>query len=151
MEEEKMTADNRGKRLIWHGVLLFLIGLLTGFALPALTNPRLGLSAHMEALLNGMVLILLGGVVWNNLKVSERIEKLLFWLFLYAAYANWFFCLLAAVFGANKILPIASGEHTVAPWQDIPVRMGLGLGAISITLACILLLYGLRSRSSESG
>ena len=144
-----MAAD-RGRRLLWHGVLLFLIGLLTGFALPALTNPRLGLSAHMEALLNGMVLILLGGVVWNYLNVSERIEKLLFWLFIYAAYANWFFCLLAAIFGANKILPIASSGHTVAPWQDIPVRLGLGTGALSITLACILLLYGLRSRASEN-
>ncbi|NQU07847.1 MAG: hydrogenase [Candidatus Abyssubacteria bacterium] len=145
-----MTAD-RGKRLLWHGVLLFLIGLLTGFAIPALTNPRLGLSAHMEALLNGMVLVLLGGVVWNYLKLSERMEKLVFWLFIYAAYANWFFCLLAAIFGANKNLPIASAGHRAAPWQEIPVNIGLGTGALSITLACVLVLYGLRSQTKEGG
>ena len=143
-----MTAD-RGKRLLWHGVLLFLIGLLTGFAIPALTNPRLGLSSHMEALLNGMVLVLIGGVVWNYLNVSERIENLTFGLFIYSAYANWFFCLLAAVFGANKNLPIASGGQRAAPWQEIPVNIGLGIGALSITVACILVLYGLRPRTGE--
>lgn len=145
-----MAAD-RGKRLLWHGVLLFLIGLLTGFAIPALTNPRLGLSSHMEALLNGMVLLLIGGVVWKHLNVSERIEKLIFGLFIYSAYANWLFCLLAAIFGANKNLPIASGGRTVAPWQEIPVNIGLGIGALSITLACILVLYGLRSETNEGG
>ena len=148
MEEGDMVAD-KAKRLVWHGVLLFLIGLLTGFAVPALTNPRLGLSAHMEALLNGMVLVLIGGIVWKNLKLSDRTARLVFWLFIYAAYANWFFCLLAAVFGANKILPIASVGYSVAPWQEIPVKIGLSLGAISITLACIFVLCGLRSETNE--
>jgi len=137
------------RRLIWHGMFLFLMGLLTGFIMPALTNPRLGLSAHMEALLNGMVLVILGGVVWNNLKLSKRMATLLFWLFLYAAYANWVFCLLAAIFGANEILPIASAGYSAAPWQEIPVKMGLGLGAMSITLACACVLYGLRTSASE--
>jgi hydroxylaminobenzene mutase len=75
-------------------------------------------------------------------------ETLAFWLFLYAAYANWFFCLLAAVFGASEILPIASAGQSAAPWQEIPVRLGLSLGAISVTMACACVLYGLRRRSS---
>lgn len=143
-----MAENETQRQLVWHGIFLFLIGLLSGFAIPALTNPRLGLSAHMEALLNGIVLIIVGGIVWKYLRLSERMERLVFWLFIYAAYANWFFCLLAAIFGANKILPIASGEHTVAPWQEIPVRAGLSIGALSILLACILVLYGMRSKPS---
>lgn len=144
-----MMAD-KGKQLVWHGVFLFLIGLLTGFAIPALTNPRLGLSAHMEALLNGMVLVLLGGVVWKYLRLSDRLGQLIFWLFICAAYANWFFCLLAAIFGANKNLPIASAGYSVPAWQEVPVEIGLGLGALGITLACILVLYGLRRGPTES-
>ena len=145
-----MTDDSTQRKLVWHGIFLFLIGLLSGFAIPALTNPRLGLSAHMEALLNGMLLVLLGGVVWKYLKLSARMEKLVFWLFIYAAYANWFFCLLAAIFGANKMLPIASGEHTIAAWQEIPVKLGLSMGALSITLACILVLYGMKSKTTNA-
>ena len=76
-------------------------------------------------------------------------ETLAFWLFLYAAYANWFFCLLAAVFGASEILPIASAGHSAAPWQEIPVRLGLSLGALSVTMACACVLYGLRRRPAE--
>ncbi len=140
-----MMSNARG-RLIWHGMFLFLMGLLTGFAVPALTSPRLGLSSHLEALLSGMFLILLGGIVWDGLRLPQRVEMLAFWLFLYAAYANWFFCLLAAVFGASEILPIASTGHTAGPWQEIPVRLGLSLGAISVTMASGCVLYGLRRR-----
>jgi len=131
-------------------MFLFLLGLLTGFAMPALTNPRLGLSAHMEALLSGMFLLVLGGVVWDGLRLSQRLETLAFWLFLYAAYANWFFCLLAAFFGGSEILPIASAGRSAAPWQEVPVRLGLSLGAVSITLACACALYGLRRRPAEA-
>lgn len=145
-----MTDDSTQRQLVWHGIFLFLIGLLSGFAIPALTNPRLGLSAHMEALLNGMLLVLLGGVVWKYLRLSGRMERVVFWLFIYAAYANWFFCLLAAIFGANTMLPLASGERTVALWQEIPVRIGLGIGALCITSACILVLYGMKSKTSNA-
>ena len=100
----------------------------------------------MEALLSGMFLVILGGVIWDNLQLPTRVETLAFWLFLYAAYANWFFCLLAAVFGASEILPIASAGQSAAPWQEIPVRLGLSLGAISVTMACACVLYGLRRR-----
>jgi hydroxylaminobenzene mutase len=88
MTENPQMMTGAHQRLIWHGMFLFLLGLLTGFVMPALTNPRLGLSAHMEALLNGMVLIIIGGVVWRNLKLSKRMETVSFGLFHYAAYVN---------------------------------------------------------------
>ena len=142
-----MMVHHTRRRLIWHGIVLFFLGLLTGFVIPALTNPRLGLSAHMEALLNGMFLILVGGVVWNELKLSDRIATAAFWLFLCAAYGSWAFCFLAAVFGASKMLPIASVGHSANAWQEALVRTGLSLVAISITLATCLVLYGLRKRA----
>ena len=130
-------------------MVLFLLGLITGFAIPLLTNPRLGLSAHMEALLNGMLLVLVGGVVWQHLKVSQRTAAIVFRLLVFAAYANWAFCLLAAVFGASEILPLASAGHTAASWQQLPVRIGLELGAVSITVASICVLVGLRDWAAQ--
>ena len=144
-----MALENARRRLIWHGIFLFFLGLLSGFAIPAVTNPRLGLSAHMEALMNAVLLIVVGGIVWNELKLSDRIAKAVFWLFLYAAYGSWFFCLLAAIFGASKILPIASAGYTAAPWQEAVVRIGLSLVAISVTLATCFVLYGLRRKAVQ--
>ena len=136
--------------MIWHGVFLFLLGLLTGFVIPALTSPRLGLSAHMEALLNGMVLIVVGGVVWKELKLPDRPAMAVFWLLLFAAYANWVFCFLAAVFGAGEILAIAGAGYSAKAWQEQLVGVGLGLGALSILFASILVLYGLRGGAAST-
>jgi len=140
-----MEPRNTGRSLIWHGVFLFLLGLLTGIVIPAVTSPRLGLSAHMEALLNGMFLVLVGGIVWKEVRLSESAARAVFWLLLFAAYANWLFCLLAAIFGASEILPIAGAGYSAAAWQEQLVKVGLGLGAIAILGATATMVYGLRS------
>ena len=139
-----MSQEDRGRRLIRHGMVLFLLGLLTGVLIPQLTSPRLALAAHMEGLLNGMFLVLVGGVLWKELRLPERAAAAGFWLLLIAAYANWGFCLLAAVFGASKILAIAGKGYQALPWQELLVSAGLGVGAICVLVACCLMLYGLR-------
>jgi len=141
-----MSQEDSGRRLIRHGMVLFLLGLVTGILIPTLTSPRLALAAHMEALLNGIFLILVGGVVWKQLRLPERLAAAGFWLLLIAAYANWGFCLLAAVFGASQVLAIAGAGYGAAPWQEQLVGAGLGVGAICILAACCLVIYGLRER-----
>jgi hydroxylaminobenzene mutase len=145
-----MERVDAKRSLIWHGLVLFFLGLVTGFVIPGLTNPRMGLSAHMEALLNGMFLILAGGVVWDLLKLSGRAATAVYWMLLYAAYGSWVFCLLAAVFGASKTMPIAGAGYSADPWQEQLVTAGLGLVAISITLACAFVLYGYRKGKGTS-
>jgi hypothetical protein len=46
-----MPSGNR--RLMWHGMCLFLIGLLTGFVEQRFTNMRMALAAHLEGVMNG--------------------------------------------------------------------------------------------------
>jgi hydroxylaminobenzene mutase len=145
-----MSAMEASRRLIWHGVFLFLLGLLTGVLIPVLTSPRLALAAHLEALLNAMFLVLIGGVVWERLRLPERVERLGCWLLLFAAYGTWGFCLLAAVVGAGRTLAIAGAGYRAAEWQEQVVSVGLSLGAICITAACCFLLYGLRGGAQES-
>ena len=139
-----MSQESIRRRLIRHGMALFLLGLLTGILIPVLTSPRLALAAHVEALLNGIFLVLVGGVVWKQLRLPERVAGAGFWLLLVAAYANWGFCLLAAVFGASQTLAIAGAGYSAAQWQEQLVSAGLGVGALCILVACCLVLYGLR-------
>ncbi|MDX2425112.1 MAG: hypothetical protein QNK15_02545 [Cycloclasticus sp.] len=49
-----------GHKLVKFGILLFLLGLITGFIIPAMQNPRMGLSSHLEAVMNDMFLLMLG-------------------------------------------------------------------------------------------
>jgi len=147
-----MSHENSGRRLIRHGMVLFALGLLTGILIPTLTSPRLALAAHMEGLLNGIFLILVGGVVWKELRLPERLAGAGFWLLLIAAYASWGFCLLAAVFGASQTLAIAGAGYSAAPWQERLVSAGLGTGALCVLVACCVALYGLRKTGgSELG
>jgi hydroxylaminobenzene mutase len=46
--------------LIKLGVALFFLGLVSGVLIPAVKNPRMGLTSHLEGTQNGMMLIFLG-------------------------------------------------------------------------------------------
>ena len=47
-----MKANDR--RLMWHGMFLFLLGLITGLVEQHFTNIRMGLYAHLEGVMNGI-------------------------------------------------------------------------------------------------
>jgi hydroxylaminobenzene mutase len=143
-----MSQEGTHRRLIRQGMILFILGLITGILIPRLTSPRLALAAHMEGLLNGMFLILVGGVVWKELRLSDGLARAGSWLLLVAAYASWGFCLLAAVFGAGETLAIAGKGYHAAPWQEWLVTAGLGVGALCVLVASCFVLYGLREKTS---
>src|ERR1700744_1204016 len=86
------------------GLVLFLLGLLTGVAVPALKNPRMALSSHLEAVLNGMFLVLLG-LLWPHIHLPNAWGVTAVVLIVYSAYANWLAALLAAAWGAGRSLP----------------------------------------------
>jgi hydroxylaminobenzene mutase len=47
---------------MWHGMFLFLLGLVTGMLETRFTNMRMGLSAHLEGVMNGIFLVVLGAI-----------------------------------------------------------------------------------------
>lgn len=73
------------------GLVLFVIGLLTGFAIPALKNPRMGLTSHLEGVLNGMFLALLG-LLWPHVHLPHAWGITAVVLIVYSAFANWGRC-----------------------------------------------------------
>ena len=140
-----MSGTDRGRRLLWFGLFLLLLGLLTGLLVPSLANPRMGLSAHLEGVMNGLLLAVLG-LAWDRLVLSERAGAALFWLALYGAYANWATTLLGALLGTNRRTPIAGAGYGGLPWQENLVEVGLISLVIAIIAAFVLALWGLRRR-----
>lgn len=133
------------RRLAWHGAFLFLLGLLTGLAGEHFTNTRMGLSAHLEGILNGILLIALAGV-WQEVRLSPVAARAACGLFLFGAYANWLVTTLAAIFGTGSMTPIAAAGRAAAPWQEAVVSAGYIGVALSIIAASVLVLLGLRTR-----
>lgn len=138
--------EDTPRRLSWHGLLLFLLGLVTGLVIPQLANPRMGLAAHLEGLLNGIFLLALGSA-WPRVRLSPRAAKAAFGAALYGTYANWATTTAAAAFGTAALTPLASGIHRGQPWQEALVTFGFGSVALAMLAASGLVLWGLRKRA----
>ena len=137
------SVDDSRRRLIWHGMFLFLLGLLTGFAEQNLTNPRMGLAAHLEGVMNGTFLLALGAV-WAEVTLAPRVKRAAYWTALYGTYANWAVTLLAAIFGTAAMSPITAAGRSGQPWQESLVTVGFMTVGLAIVAAAILVLSGLR-------
>lgn len=131
------------RRLIWHGIFLFLLGLLNGAAVPVFTAPRLGLSAHLAGVGSGTFLAVLGAV-WQEVRLSPRAAVAAFWLALYGSYVGWIALVLAAAFGTSRSTPLAGAGHAGTAWQESIVDFGLVTMSVAIVAACVLILLGLR-------
>ncbi len=136
-------ADDRRRRLFWHGILLFLAGLVTGLFVQQMKNPRMGLAAHLEGLMNGTFLLALGAA-WQEARLSGRPANVAFGAALFGAYANWAFTTIAAMFGTAAMTPLASGIHKGQPWQELLVTFGFGAVALAMLISSALLLWGFR-------
>jgi (hydroxyamino)benzene mutase len=127
--------------LVAVGAALFTLGLLTGFGIPAVSNPRMGLAAHLEGVMNGTFLIALGAV-WSRLLLPVRAERAAFWLLLYGSVANWVFVMLAAIFGTSRATPMAGAGHVGAPWQEALITAGLVSVGLTMLAGMLLATWG---------
>ena len=138
-----MIPEDARRRLSWHGVLLVLLGLLSGAVVPVLENPRMGVAAHLGGIMDGMVLILLG-LIWAELTLGPRLASATFWIMLYSAYAGWAAQVLAAVFGTSRAMPLAGAGHVGTEWQEVLVLIVAISFSIAISIGGGVVLYGLR-------
>ena len=135
--------EDTKRRLLWHGMFLFLIGLLTGLAEQQFNNPRMGLAAHLEGVMNGTFLVALGAI-WTEVRLSPRLKAAAYWSALYGTYANWVVTTLAAIFGTAAMSPITAAGHSALPWQEGFVTFGFMSVGIVIIASSTLILWGLR-------
>lgn len=146
-DSESGRSARTARRPMLHGMILFLLGLVAGLATPAVENPRMGLSAHLEGVMNGTFLLALGAV-WRHVALGRRAAAAAYGLVLYGTYGNWASVSLGAIFGASRYMPIAGAGHAAAPWQEQLVGFGLITVSIAISAAVCLLVAGL-ARSAQ--
>ncbi len=135
--------ENSNRRLAWHGMLLFLIGLITGFAEPSFANVRMGLAAHLEGLMNGTFLLALAAI-WGGVFLGPAPKAVAYWTGLYGTYGNWVFTTTAAIWGTAALSPITGPPKGVESWKETIVTLGFLSVGITIVTASVLILWGLR-------
>ena len=144
-----MPTHDSALRLCRHGALLFVLGLVNGALVSTLTNSRMGLSAHLAGVQNGMVLLIFG-LVWQRLKLSPRVLRVAELSSIFSMYAIWAALLLAAVFGTSRVTPIAGAGFEGAAWQEGLVAVLLYAGSAAIVLGAGLVFWGLRGTARQS-
>ncbi len=143
--EISILQKKQSDQFIFFGVLLFLLGLFVGLFIPLMANPRMGLSSHLEGVMNGMFLIILG-LIWHKLILSRTWLKVTFWLAIYGTFANWLGILIAAIFNAGKDLTIAAEGQEGPPFIEGLVTFLLISLSLSMLFICIMILIGLRRK-----
>lgn len=136
------------RRLLWNGMFLFLLGLLTGFVEQKFTNPRMGLAAHLEGVMNGTFLLALGAI-WAEIRLAPRLSAAAYWTALYGTYANWVVTTLAAIFGTAAMSPITAAGRSGKQWQEAFVTFGFASVGLSIVACSIFVLWGLRRNATS--
>jgi hydroxylaminobenzene mutase len=141
-----MERSNR--HLAWHGISLFLLGLLTGLAEQHFANMRMGLAAHLEGVMNGTFLVALGAV-WTEVRLSPRTKAVAYWAVLCGTYGNWLVTTLAAVFGTGALSPILAPGRSGQSWQEVLVTVGFQVVAVTIIGSSVTILWGLRAKAGS--
>jgi hydroxylaminobenzene mutase len=133
--------ESLSSTLCFTGVLLFALGLATGFAIPAFRSSRIGLSAHLTGVQSGTFLIALG-LMWSKIALWPSVSNLIghaIWISLYTIYGS---LVLAAAFGAGRDLPIAGGGFSTTRAKQISVTALMGSGSLAVLAAIAALLIG---------
>jgi hydroxylaminobenzene mutase len=126
-------------------MLLFLFALLVGLAIPKFAAPRLGLSAHLLGIMQGLFLMVTG-LLWPRLELNQAASRAGFWLAVYGCFAAWTANVLAGVWGAgNSLLPMAAGPAHGSPIQEGIIAISLRTAAVSLIAVSLLILWGLRA------
>jgi hydroxylaminobenzene mutase len=139
--ENTILQKWQSDRLLFLGILLFLFGLLIALFIPMMTNPRMGLSAHLEGAMNGMFLVILG-LIWDKLLLNDKWLASAFWLTVFGSFANFLAVSIAAVTGAGKLMPIAGGKEGTFLVEGLISFLLISL-ALAMIGVCLIVLMGL--------
>lgn len=132
-------------RLLVLGAVLFLLGLLSGLVTGLMANPRMGLSAHMQGLTNGVFLLAVGAI-WHRVRLSPRLKSATFWLYAFGTVVNWLMTQLSALWGTSVMTPIIGAGHQGSALQEGVVTAGLLALTVAMIAGTVLLIAGLARR-----
>ena len=140
--EYTALVHKQSHRLIFLGLCLLLLGLITGLLVPALANPRMAVSSHIEGVLNGMLLIIFG-LIWPRMALSQRWFSISFWLAIFGTFMNWLGILVAAIFDAGAMLNVLADGKEGPPAAEGFVTFSLLALSVAMIMVSVTILIGL--------
>lgn len=134
------------RRLMAHGFLVFAASILVGSVATWLPAPRMGLSCHLNGLMTGMMLVLMG-LIWSRLALQDSTKVFLFWCAVTGVYCSFAMHLFAAVFpSGNRFMPFASEGMVGTDWQEAIVFVCNVFIGMTLIPASLLTAWGLWRR-----
>jgi hypothetical protein len=130
------------RALLRAGFVLALLALATGFAIPAFTNQRMAVNAHVGGMLNALLLVALA-CAWSSLRHGPGAARATRALAVYGAYVNWGATALGAAWGTHRLTPLGGAGYTAEPWQETLVAVLQVTLALAIATALLLVVLAL--------
>ncbi|GBE84217.1 hypothetical protein BKA93DRAFT_63524 [Sparassis latifolia] len=144
--------SDTGRSLVRAGIILQLCGLIWGFAVQGTPFPRLGLTAHIQCMLIGNMLIVYGLILHQpglvSLKFGTLQVKIIQWGML-AVYITMASEMLNAFWGTNQMLPQAAkaaGAVGGLPWQEQLVTFAHMFPSFTLIAAVTAVVVGMGGR-----
>jgi hydroxylaminobenzene mutase len=135
--------------LLQIGSFFFLFALLIGLFVQKFPVPRLGLAVHLEALMQGLFLMVVG-LLWPKLTLSKGSSLVAFCALIYGCVAGVTGNLLAGLWGAgSSLLPLAAGSATGSGFQEMMITICLKSSVPALIIAVILIIWGLRGSEEQ--
>ena len=137
-----MTLTPTGRRLAVVGGALFLAGLFQGLVVDHFPNPRMALSAHLDAVQSGMA-VMIAATFWSSLRLAPVLERLAWWTLALGMIGLWLGITLAAMIGASEALPMAGRGFAARPSMEAFVTTIVAGSSLGLLLGWTLFLWGL--------
>ena len=122
------------------GLLLFALGLILGFAIPAFRNSRMALSAHLTAVQMGTALIAIA-LFWQHCGVPEAWDAPIAITLGLSSYILVAGIALAGASGASKALPIAGKGFEASALLERLVTILVGASSVAMFAAIAALCW----------
>jgi len=130
------------RRLVLHGIIIIFLGLAAGF--PFVTaiesgtaeNVRAWRMAHMEGVLNGLLMMAIAGV-GASIVLDARKQAVVLWSLILTGYGN----IIASIVGASTGF---RGLQPAGPAANWVVFILFTIGVVAVIVALALIAYGAR-------
>jgi hydroxylaminobenzene mutase len=119
-------------RVARHGVIVLLLGLLTGFVIGNFHNPHLGDAAHLTGLIGGFGMIAVC-LLWPKLNLGRFWSGAGAWMTAVSMYLSWLGLAFRGAFGSGP-------KVTNSPLLGSPLLWDRAGGAV-LTIAALLSLF----------
>ena len=149
-----MSVHGGSRQILIHGMVLVLVGLVWGLAVPGTPYPRLALGAHIQFVTNGMLFMVLAIAM---LTLPHRVGLKSVWVMVVSVWLTWAMALSEVVnawWGTAQTLRITASQAVATggePWQELVVTVTHAAAGLGLISAWVLLVVGFLRHDPDTG